>query len=129
MARPTTPESSFSNHVPQIVGRLIGLREMRGMSQAEAARRAVELGHPTHRSTITRIESGERRPTVEDLFALAAVYRVSPTELLQSSEEEFQQAVSDFTQAEVTEALDEASTAIEQAARAVAQARKGVTGD
>ena len=69
-----------------------------------------------------------RRPTVEDLFALAAVYRVSPTELLQSSEEEFQQAVSDFTQAEATEALDEASTAIEQAARAVAQARKGVSG-
>ncbi|MCX5419949.1 helix-turn-helix transcriptional regulator [Streptomyces sp. NBC_00078] len=58
------------------------LREQAGLSTTEVARRLTEAGRPTHQTTMTRLESGNRAITVDDVAALAAVLGVRPAALL-----------------------------------------------
>jgi transcriptional regulator with XRE-family HTH domain len=55
------------------------------LSQAGLSRLLNERGVRMHQSVIARLESGERRVTVDDLLALAAALRVSPLYLLSGS--------------------------------------------
>jgi transcriptional regulator with XRE-family HTH domain len=56
---------------------LVALRERRSLSISEAARL---IG--VHRVTVTRWESGELRPTIDNLRMCAAVYGVSAGSIL-----------------------------------------------
>jgi transcriptional regulator with XRE-family HTH domain len=58
------------------------LREGRRMTFVELSERLGGLGRPVPVLGLRRIERGERRVDVDDLFALSVVLRVSPLTLL-----------------------------------------------
>jgi transcriptional regulator with XRE-family HTH domain len=58
------------------------MRQHRGFSYAELARRLAGLGHPILDTGLLKIEKGDRRVDVDDLVALAAALEVSPADLL-----------------------------------------------
>lgn len=62
--------------------RVAALRERRGLSRVELSKRLTALGHPLGLTALGRIEAGERRVDVDDLFALAVALNVSPLGLL-----------------------------------------------
>lgn len=67
----------------QIAGRqLAWLREERGWSQAEVARRMEASGYHWHQTTAGRIESGKRPLRLNELVHLAAMFGVSPIRLI-----------------------------------------------
>lgn len=67
----------------QIAGRqLAWLREERGWSQAEVARRMEASGYHWHQTTVGRIESGKRPLRLNELVQLAAMFGVSPIRLI-----------------------------------------------
>ena len=68
-----------STETPQ---RIAELRDRRGLSQARLARRLRDHGYPLDRTAVTRIESGERGISIDDLVAIAAALNVSPGWLL-----------------------------------------------
>ena len=79
-SRRTTTEPS------RIVGqRLREMRKRRPMSQADLAE-AVNLvrgpGSGWHQTTVAKVERGDRRVDIEEVFALAAALEVSPMWLL-----------------------------------------------
>lgn len=57
-------------------------RESQNLTYADLSRRLTELERPIATLGLSRIEKGERRVDVDDLVALAAALRVSPTSLL-----------------------------------------------
>lgn len=57
-------------------------REGAGLSLAELARRLRASGYKMDASGIMRLERGERRPVVDDVFALALALDVSPVDLM-----------------------------------------------
>ncbi|MFJ1749703.1 helix-turn-helix domain-containing protein [Streptomyces sp. NPDC088116] len=66
------------------------LRTELGMSTTTMAGRLEALGHPVSQSGVTRMETGQRQITVDDLTALAAVLGVTPSALLpRTTEPEF----------------------------------------
>jgi plasmid maintenance system antidote protein VapI len=75
---------------PQVVGEAsqrvaANLREMLGadaaLTYAEIARQLTAAGLPTSTMTALRIVRGERRITVDELVALAAIVGVEPVQL------------------------------------------------
>jgi transcriptional regulator with XRE-family HTH domain len=52
------------------------------LSQAGLAQRLERIGHPIHRSRIAKLESGEARPKLDDVLAIAVVLNVSPLFLI-----------------------------------------------
>jgi transcriptional regulator with XRE-family HTH domain len=67
----------------QLAGRLLAsLRKERGWSQAEVARRMRPYGYSWVQSTVGRIESGERPLRLNELVHVAAMFGVSPLQLL-----------------------------------------------
>lgn len=71
---------------PATVGELVAQaiahwRSKRQWSQAELAERMRAIGVPWHRTAVTKIESGDRAVTAEELVAVAFVLGVSPTVL------------------------------------------------
>ena len=52
------------------------------MSTYELARRLADIGWPIAANGLTKVESGDRRVTVDDVVALAVVLGVSPNQLL-----------------------------------------------
>lgn len=58
------------------------IRQRKGLTAAEVARRAVVYGSPILDTAITKTETGSRRMDIDDLMVLAAVLDVSPNELL-----------------------------------------------
>lgn len=67
----------------QVAANVRRLRALRNLSTTELARRLTEdHGRPTIPGAITRIEHGKRRVDVDDLLALAAAFRVTPSTLL-----------------------------------------------
>lgn len=58
------------------------VRRARGLSQQGLARRTEELGRRILASSIAKIETGERRVDVDDLFVLAAALNVTPLRLV-----------------------------------------------
>ncbi|CAN5777902.1 hypothetical protein BH20ACT14_BH20ACT14_01740 [soil metagenome] len=68
---------------PAAVSRVFGrqVKEARrrlGLKQGELAKRLEELGVDMHQVTIARVESGERRVSVDDALAIAAALGVNP---------------------------------------------------
>src|SRR5690242_13035242 len=75
LGRLATPE--------QIAGRKMALlREERGWTQAETARRMKPYGYSWAQSTVARIESGQRPLRLNEVVHVAALFGVSPIELL-----------------------------------------------
>ena len=64
----------------RVAGNLRGTR--REVSTYELERRLRDIGWPIASSGITRIESGERRVSVDDVVALAVVLGVTPNQLM-----------------------------------------------
>jgi transcriptional regulator with XRE-family HTH domain len=58
------------------------IRQERGLSYAELARRLAKTGHPILDTGLLKIEKGERRIDVDDLAALAVALDVTPNRLL-----------------------------------------------
>ena len=78
---PTQPDRSASTAIAEtldLVGpRLRGVREQRGLTLTVAATQAG-----LSKSTLSRLENGQRRPSLELLLPLAQVYRVPLDELV-----------------------------------------------
>lgn len=70
------------------LGRTIkALRESQGWNQTELANRlATQMGKAVDPTTITRMERGTRPTTVDELFALGAVFSMEPNRLLEGPE-------------------------------------------
>src|SRR5262249_55626958 len=69
----------------EVVGRQVGAaRELLRprVSQTELSQRLATLGVDMDQSAIARLEAGERRITVDEVFALAAALGVSPLYLM-----------------------------------------------
>lgn len=58
------------------------IRQERGLSYAELARRLTGLGHPILDTGLLKIEKGDRRIDVDDLVALAVALGTTPNRLL-----------------------------------------------
>ncbi|WP_205538735.1 helix-turn-helix domain-containing protein [Mycobacterium kyogaense] len=61
---------------------LIRIREKRRMPVTELSERMKDAGRPIPALGLRRIEAGERRVDVDDLFALALALQISPITLL-----------------------------------------------
>lgn len=66
----------------QVGANLLELRTKRGLSTTRLATALKEIGQSIPATGITRIEKGQRRVAVGELFALAVVLQVSPLTLL-----------------------------------------------
>jgi transcriptional regulator with XRE-family HTH domain len=62
--------------------RLRETRIARGVSQADLARRMSEQGRPLNKAAVLRIENGERRISLDEALALAAILSAAPAHLL-----------------------------------------------
>jgi transcriptional regulator with XRE-family HTH domain len=58
------------------------LREERGWSQSEVARRMKVYGYNWHQTTVGRVENGKRPLRLNELMHLAAMFGVSPIRLI-----------------------------------------------
>lgn len=66
-----------------IVGAAISkARKAAGMTASAASARMTELGVPIHRVALSKIESGERSATVNELLVIAIAFNTSPAALL-----------------------------------------------
>jgi transcriptional regulator with XRE-family HTH domain len=75
LGRTATPE--------EIAGRQLALlREERGWSQSEVARRMEASGYNWHQTTVGRVESGKHPLRLNELVHLAAMFGVSPIRLI-----------------------------------------------
>ena len=63
-------------------GQREALRKARGLDLADVAAQLTKLGQSIGLTGVSKIELGTRRVDVDDLVALAAVFRVSPSRLL-----------------------------------------------
>jgi transcriptional regulator with XRE-family HTH domain len=68
------PSKTFGERVKE-------LRERRGISQRELVEALERLGVPMHQPGIARIQKGTRKVSLEELFAIAAVFDVPPESL------------------------------------------------
>lgn len=59
------------------------LRELAGLDQAEVEAKTAERGHRVDRTRLSRIETGQVKPTAKQLAALVAVYEVSVDAVLE----------------------------------------------
>lgn len=59
------------------------LREERLWGYTDVTKRLSKMGHTIHTDQLSAIDAGERHVDVDDLVALAAVFDLSPEELLQ----------------------------------------------
>ena len=75
------PRRDLGTAVADVGARLRGLRRGRAMTLADLA-----AATGTSQATLSRLESGERRPSLELLLRLAQVYRVTLDELVDASD-------------------------------------------
>lgn len=68
-SQPNTPQAKFAANVER-------LRERRKLTQEQLGWAAG-----LHQTAVARIESGERKPTLETIFKLARGLEISPAEL------------------------------------------------
>ena len=77
LIRPTVPARANNPHAAAaFAANVQRLREKRGLTMEQAA-----LSVGMHHTAWGRIESGERKPTLETVFNLARALEVSPAEL------------------------------------------------
>lgn len=62
--------------------RLRETRENRGWSQSELAQLMTDSGRPMNTTALLRVESGERKLTLDEAIALANILRAAPANLL-----------------------------------------------
>jgi len=60
-------------------------RSLRGWTQKQLAERLAKSGYPRSQTDVSRLESGERGLSVDDLVALACALNVSPVRLLEGA--------------------------------------------
>jgi transcriptional regulator with XRE-family HTH domain len=65
-----------------VAARVREVRDRKGWSQAELARRMTEAGSPMTQTAVARLEGGGRRVLVDELLALARVLDVPPVSLV-----------------------------------------------
>lgn len=65
-----------------VAANLRRIRQERGLGYAELARRLAATGHPVGDTALLKTEKGDRRPTVDDLVALAVALGTTPNRLL-----------------------------------------------
>ncbi|MFG2330166.1 helix-turn-helix domain-containing protein [Streptomyces sp. NPDC048604] len=83
MTQPPRPKPQVTDATGRTVAANVRrLRELRGLSTYELARKLKEADRPIAPSALAKVERGERRVDVGDLMALAVVLGVSPTALL-----------------------------------------------
>jgi transcriptional regulator with XRE-family HTH domain len=78
---PHDAESAIASALDQIGPRLRRVREQRGLTLTEAAQRTG-----MSKSTLSRLETGQRRPSLELLLPLAQAYRVPLDDLVGAPE-------------------------------------------
>lgn len=66
--------------------KLIQLRESRGMSQRDLAKAFQLVGCDIDQNVITRIETGKRKVTDMEIWAITIVFGVTATDLFDSNE-------------------------------------------
>lgn len=71
-----------------IGARVADVRTRKGWSQRQLAERLEALRHGLDRSALGRIETGDRKASLDDLMAVAAALDVSPTVLLLPASDE-----------------------------------------
>ncbi|MCG3757396.1 helix-turn-helix domain-containing protein [Amycolatopsis sp. Poz14] len=59
------------------------LRELAGLDQAEVEVKTAERGHRVDRTRLSRIETGQVKPTVKQLAVLVAVFDVEVAAVLE----------------------------------------------
>lgn len=74
----------------RVADTVAALRREAGLSQSEFGERLASVGRPMQFDTVSRLESGRRAVTVDDLLALAAALDVSPLLLLLPPEDDGQ---------------------------------------
>ncbi len=79
MAEKRIEPGPLATQVAETVRRV---REDRGLTYAKVAERLLEAGRPIPVLGLSRIERGDRRVDIDDLVALARVFRVPPLLLL-----------------------------------------------
>jgi transcriptional regulator with XRE-family HTH domain len=77
-----TSAAAIAGVLEQVAGRLKSVRTRRGLTLAE-----VTEATGISKSTLSRLETGQRRPTLELLLALSHVYRVPLGELVAAPEQ------------------------------------------
>lgn len=65
-----------------VAANLRRVRQERGLSYAELARKLAAIGHPVADTALLKTEKGDRRASVDDLAALAVALEVTPNRLL-----------------------------------------------
>jgi transcriptional regulator with XRE-family HTH domain len=89
---PLLPEQVFAQRVREI-------RTRRGWTQQKLAERLSELGLPTDRTTVLKIEKGEttraRNVSLREALAIAAALEVAPVHLIAPLEDDVLVAVTD----------------------------------
>jgi transcriptional regulator with XRE-family HTH domain len=65
-----------------VADNVFGLRGFKRLSQAEVARAMTDLGFAWTKSTTSEVENGKRALQVDELMALAVVFGVAPTDVL-----------------------------------------------
>jgi transcriptional regulator with XRE-family HTH domain len=66
------------DHERVLCQKVAQLREERGWSQAELARRLSAIGFEMHQTTVAKLEAGKRPLRVAEVFALAQVFGLPP---------------------------------------------------
>jgi transcriptional regulator with XRE-family HTH domain len=66
------------DHERVLCQKVAQLREERGWSQAELARRLSAIGFEMHQTTVAKLEAGKRPLRVAEAFALAQVFGLPP---------------------------------------------------
>lgn len=82
-ARPLTKRPNYLGDVGWAVAANVRrLRKARRLNQQSVAARLTDVGRPMPASSVSKIESGDRRVDADDLAALARVLHVTPQQLL-----------------------------------------------
>lgn len=81
MARPTNSEPAITAALDRVGPRLRRVREERGLTLTQAAERTG-----ISKSTLSRLETGQRRPSLELLLPLSQAYRVPIDDLVGAPE-------------------------------------------
>lgn len=84
--------------------RIRSLRQSQGWTQGDLAKRMTSAGYPMHQTTVAKIENATRPTSVEEMFALSAIFglsvddffRATPQQKLQSAQEHLYREIAEL---------------------------------